>query len=143
MIHIRDATTKDLNFITSSWAQSYYPQCGLGFEDYKHYQNILINNIITNSINTIACDEQDHDHIFGYIIHDMYMNEPVIHYTYVKALYRRMGIAKALMNEVLGNDHEYYIYTHRPEKISILKALTFVSGEYNEHLKYREFYEKA
>lgn len=143
MIHLRDATQDDLSFITSSWMQSYYPQSNLSFEDYKHYQNKLVKNILKNSINTVACDETDNNLIFGYIIHDMYINEPVIHYLYVKALYRRMGIAKALIGEVMGNNHEYYIYTHQPEKSSILKAMTFVSGEYNEHLRYREFYEEA
>ena len=143
MIHIRDATDKDLAFITSTWMQSYYPQCGLGFDDYKHFQNKLVKGLLSRSYNLVACDDSDHNLIFGWVSYDEYLNDPVVHYIYVKALYRRMGISKQLMAEVMGNDKDYYYYTHKPEKPSILKALTFASGEYCEHLRYKEFYEEA
>lgn len=137
---IRDANSKDLAFITSSWSQSYYPQSNLSFDDYKHFQNILMKTILKDSYNLIACDDTDQDVIFGWICHTEYLNEPVVHYLYVKAIYRRLGVAKALMNEVMGNDKEYYYYTHNPENKKILEALTFVGGDYCEHLRYREFY---
>lgn len=140
---IREANTNDINFITSSWSQSYYPKSNLSFDDYKHFQNKLMKTILHNSYNTVAVDDTDQSLIFGWICHYLYNNEPVVHYLYVKAIYRRLGVAKALMNEVMGNDKEYYYYTHKPENNKILDALTFVGGDYCEHLRYREFYEEA
>jgi ribosomal protein S18 acetylase RimI-like enzyme len=142
MIHIRDATEKDLSFITSSFMQSYYPQSSLGFDEYKHFQNKLVKNLLKRSFNIIACDDIDKDLIFGYCIHDLYMNDAVIHYIYVKALYRRMNISKQLMKEAL-NDREHFYYTHKPEQPKILKSLTYASGEYCEHLRYGDFYEET
>jgi hypothetical protein len=139
---IRESTSKDKAFITSTWYQSYYPKSNLPFDDYKYYQNRLMKSLLENSTILIACDDTDTTQIFGWLVYMNVLNEPVIHYCYVKTIYRRFGAAKALMTRAL-EDNETFLYTHEPEEKKILSSLTFASGEFCEHLRYKEFYEET
>jgi hypothetical protein len=60
----------------------------------------------------------------------------VVHYVYVKAIYRNCGIAKALFQACVSGP---FLYTHKTEIVKKLPA----KGDYCPYLAYKEMRDAA
>lgn len=96
---IRNFKADDLPFIMSTWLKGlYYGETFYSdvpkqiFMD--NYKKFLI-AILERSIVKIACSPEDENQIFGYSV--LSKDFTTIHWVFVKSLYRKKGIAKALV----------------------------------------------
>lgn len=112
LIVIRAMRESDRRFIEASWFESYFKALRLGFptpfDVFKSGMNVRIKRLLEESDVYVAVANIDHDEILGYSV--VSKDEPkALHWLYVKALFRRQGIATKLLFDA---DH----YSHTPLK---------------------------
>lgn len=101
-VSLRPATAGDLGLVYSSWMRSYWdakPASLAGvprelyFSDAGHHG--VIDRLLRrpDAILSVACDTKDHDEIYGWAC----WSARALHYVYVKELWRRKGVASALV----------------------------------------------
>jgi hypothetical protein len=93
----------DVEFLLSSWLKSYknsefareIPKAIY----YKCHQN-LIATILKAPDTAVAMlvNKNDEDQILGYIVHDK--KQPIIHYVYMKRMFRNLKLAKFMLDQV-------------------------------------------
>lgn len=103
---IRSMLDSDVNFILSTWLKSYYeelkrhglkgviyPKDDIFFQGHQERIKELLK---TASCDICTAPDDDHQ-IIGWIVYD----KDSIHYAYVKQVFRKMGVAKALISRAL------------------------------------------
>ena len=122
-ISYRPMSQKDNGFLYSTWLKSYrqmpYAQ-NMSNDTFFHHHKQVIEKILAkpNTTVTVICEDTDPDHIYGYSVIETYGDASIIHYVYVKHAYRKLGLAKALLQA----------------NIPLLgQKLTFVSHESRHH----------
>jgi hypothetical protein len=114
--HIRDAVPEDLNFIFSTFSASMNKNSSLGSSCTKtiffHYFRKIIDELLSNYITKVAVHTET-GLIIGYII---YEQPDIVYYTYVKAPYRRMGIAKWMISELLPQEQITFLFQTQKSK---------------------------
>ena len=114
---IRPGREGDHAFVVESW-QIAHAQTRLGREQGPHYvseQKGLIRDILSRPTTElrVACVLEDIDAILGYAVVGLVCDpEPRAYYAYTKAEARRLGIARALLADLLDKP---VCYTHRPQ----------------------------
>lgn len=95
---IRQANGDDISFIYATWLNSFREDSDRGYECRKSIffaEYNLVADRILEDLNTeilVACSPENQNVIFGYLVY-----EPgIIHYAYVKELFRKLGIARSL-----------------------------------------------
>lgn len=138
---VRGTLPADLHFIIDSWLNSY-----LSFEKNKHgkttaqtplkfirksvyfeNQPKVIEHILQRSDVLIACNGEDLNHIYGYIV---FQKPNVMHYIYVSHIWRRMGVAEALIKA--ADLTKPMLYTHHTDYMRWMKPRW--GCEYNPYL---------
>lgn len=122
-LKIRGLKAYDIDYITSTWLRNYRNNSNFGknmpkgiyFEE--HHK--LVHECLTNSRTLIACDPNDEEHVFGYIVGHNEPHQDVFHYAYVKGKLRRNGVFKGLVKEFKASDR--VLHTHEDKK-SILDS---------------------
>src|ERR1017187_2430254 len=102
-ITIRPAKLEDLNFIFASWLKSYrYASMfakKISNEVYYEWHHKVIERFIErNGTVSIAHPVGEPEVILGFIAHD---GGDILQYIYVKKTFRQMGIAKALLGDMV------------------------------------------
>lgn len=95
-VEVRPATPADLNFVHSSWHTSYwklYARHHIKWALYRHGQDALINRLTGRSHILVAYMPSLPDEILGWAC----IEYGTVHWVYVKASYRRLGIARGLV----------------------------------------------
>lgn len=100
-IAIRDALQEDINFIYATWLRSYRSGSSIGRQArntvyYREY-NKVIDHLLNSSTIKVACLDDDPLIILGYAVFD----RDNIHYIFVKEAFRRLGIARRLVESSL------------------------------------------
>lgn len=103
-IRYRSATKDDLRFILSSWVRSYThrrkPPEGMSMKGYRAGVRLTIADILRRPTTraVIACNPLNDALIWGFSIFDDPdgPGEPVLHYCYVKEVFRGNGIGTEL-----------------------------------------------
>lgn len=93
---IRDATPSDLRFVHSSWFSSLWSAWARGRINRKVYewgQAARITRLLTASNVTVAFFPEVPDEVLGWAC----VQGDALHYVYVKGTYRKMGIARGLV----------------------------------------------
>jgi len=99
----RDFQEQDFNFILNSWLVSYRQSDEFKLVNNKQYfdsQPKILINIIQNP-NTgikIFCNKTDDEQIFSYAIYNK--NEKLIHFVYTKYNFRRLGLARKIVESI-------------------------------------------
>jgi hypothetical protein len=134
--NIRKATGQDLPFIYSTWLNSFKHSSNIGkscrstifFEEYRQ----IIDNILAQSEVRVACHHEVPDVIFGYAVYD----PECIHYAFTKESFRKLGIAKKLLEPVMGtitpakfHTHETFTIKGWPLKTSYNPFVLYNKGE--------------
>ncbi len=99
MVHVRDGTTDDINFIYATMLRGLYHGCELYGQIekeafFKHYQEVVARLLLKPSISLkVVCLADEAEVVLGYAI-----SEPgTLHFVYVKSPFRGQGIAKQLL----------------------------------------------
>lgn len=123
-LEIRQATPEDANFILNSWLKSYRQSNfakAITNTVYFEGHHKVIRALLKKSSCLIACNEQDPNQIYGYIVSETVSNIPVVHYAYVKQTFRSMRIGQILLNKV-KKPEEAGVYTHSTRAAEKLAA---------------------
>jgi GNAT superfamily N-acetyltransferase len=138
-VKLRDGKDSDTDFILNSWAASYRGNAMYGAipKDiyFKHYRKFTV-SILSVSKAFVACNPENEDQVYGYIVYRFKENLPIISYLYVKQAFRHFGIAEMLIKNV---SHETKVITHLMPKLEEwLKSLDCI---FNPFIDSQEYYE--
>lgn len=108
--------SQDKAFIYSTWLKNYkhssYFAKRIRPVTYFKGHHIVIDHLLkkpsTNVI--IACPKGDQETILGYLAYEI-LEKPVVHFTFIKDAFRKMGIARALF-EAAAIDPNKICFTH-------------------------------
>lgn len=128
---IREALDDDRNFILSSWLRSFrnngdWPRHIDSATYYANHQSV-IQRLLTLCDVKIACASDDENLILGWCCVD----GSTVHYVFVKEQYRKLGIAKAMLDGI----GEKATYTHWTRIIKDLEqAGKLLNWRYNPYV---------
>jgi hypothetical protein len=97
-IKIREPTPNDKDYLLSTWLSSQYynkPFNELNYNWYVEAGAALIFRLLARSSMLVACNPDNKEQIFGYVVFEK--NKRVLHFIYVKKMFRRTHIATRLM----------------------------------------------
>lgn len=127
-IILRGPTENDFNFLIDSWSKElkgHFPYKLIPEKTFFIGQNKIINLLLKNSLVLIASPKEYCDQILGYIVFEKIEQETIIHFTYVKKVFRNNGIGKKLLHAA---DERFstkpIIITHLPRSVSNIDILS-------------------
>jgi GNAT superfamily N-acetyltransferase len=97
--------TTEKSFVYNSWLKSYgksRESQRMSSKVYFHNYTKIIDGILEDCYVAFALNPDDLDQIFGFVVfnYDEDINLTVIHYIYVKEAFRKLGLAKKLMQQI-------------------------------------------
>ena len=116
-VRIRKADEGDTSFIYSSWLKSYASQNKdqPKITVYKMHRSV-VRRLLEEGITLVACMEDDPDQVLGWLCAHRIPKFLILHYCYVKAPFRRFGLARSLVDafeyragEPVAISHKGYI----------------------------------
>lgn len=120
-IRIRKAVSKDVRYITSSWLNSYYHSPvnkGTRKSEFFLLEHKMLEVILPRATTLVLCNASNVDQILGYICYEVLAGGVlVIHYVNMKQPYRKRGLARYLVEEVLDIESpSQVLYTYFTEQ---------------------------
>jgi len=97
---IRNLSPIDEDFIYDSWIRSV--KCPT--KAVTDMTRCLIDHVIGEGNIRVYCDDDDHDHILGWIAHGQIEATPLLHFLFVKKSFRGNGIGYDLLSDVYPED---------------------------------------
>ena len=126
---VRQHQKSDMGFIVDSWTESWHGST-MREVRYRYFRDpcrARINDIVRRNYVLVACDPENPDHIFGYIVYNP--ESRVVHYMYVTVTRRKTGLARELFQKALGEFTDLWFFTHLT-RVGYKLAHTR-GGEYN------------
>lgn len=124
---IRAVREDDINFIYSSWLKSHrrstYAQAMSADVYYDNHKKLLTHLLDRGQI-LVACNQDDEEQIFGWIVFEPLKETMILHYVYVKDPYRRLGLANRLFTQARDFIHDVglpVLATHETHKFPHLQ----------------------
>lgn len=113
---IRPAEVTDIPFVYNSWLKSYRDAPAVRNVPNSIYfdaHHKLIEGVFgSQGLNVwVACDAQESERIYGYLVAEKIEADVVVHFVYVKHSSRGQGIARALEQEILKLSPERIWFT--------------------------------
>lgn len=119
-IKLRPPKPSDLNFIQSTFSKCIKKESSLGRSCstkvfYSEFAQV-IDHLLSNSSVSVACNPDNEDQIFGYMIHD----PSTIHFVFIKSIYQNLNIAKEMIQEIFPDEKvlSFSFSTNASKKIS-------------------------
>lgn len=115
IIKIRKATEADVPFIFSSWLKSYRSSFfgqNISTTIFYNEHHKVIERLLKSCEVWIACNDNDSTELYGFICAEVQQGILIIHYTYVKQLFRTLGIGKMLLRAINYDSSKATIFTH-------------------------------
>ncbi len=112
----RPAVEEDKAFIFNSWLKSFRKGTfSANVDNSVYYANHhkLIERILLKSKTIICCNSQDPSIIYGYVVYQEVESQFVLHFVYVKNIYRKLGLASKLLAETKHDFNILGCYTHQ------------------------------
>jgi GNAT superfamily N-acetyltransferase len=119
-ITVRLKTAADQSMVYDSWIRSYRKAPAtvrIPANVYSWWQRTIVDSVWVDPTSTIlvAVDPADPTRIFGWLAGQVSQSlagdQRIVHYVYVKAIYRRFGVASRLLRTFLG-ETDLYVTTH-------------------------------
>ncbi len=125
----RPADAGDRNLIVKSWAASYRDSDTAGFFKARNWYAFVTAQIVEtlaepDVIATIAYETENDDpgsNAYGFIVADCSERPALVYYTYVKAPYRRSGIARGLLAAIGIDPAAPFDYVCSTPDVSLLE----------------------
>lgn len=117
-VQFRDMAAEDNAFVYNSWLKSFRNGTmnrNVDNSIYFHNHHKLIDKILQRSTIVVCCDAKDPKIIFGYVVYEKIDGQFVLHYIYVKNIYRKLGIAKKLLEQCKHDFSVLGCYTHQTQ----------------------------
>jgi len=138
-IAIRNGTEADLPLIFNSWLKAYKHSSRFAQritnEVYYKYHHAVIERILARGASVlVATPSDDSQTILGYLVAEQ-LDVPTLHFTYVKAPFRRFGIARQLLASYMLSvgTCQTAVFTHWTKDCDwATEQLTFL--QYNPYL---------
>lgn len=116
----------DIPFVTSTWLRDYrnaYFTKGIPNTLYYHYHHKVLDQILPGAMNggsaLTACYSADENTIAGYLVYEVVDTALVLHYCFVKAPLRRVGIARKLIETAIDAERPAAVMmTHKTWTVS-------------------------
>lgn len=112
-VRYRRGNDKDINFILHSWMTSFRMSPFAKHMDpdtYYQFQELKIKELLSRNPNILIACNPEHDYqIYGYVVYEF--DPDILHYVYVKSIYRKTGIAGDLI-KILDLPAKTYNFTH-------------------------------
>jgi GNAT superfamily N-acetyltransferase len=129
-VAIRAASPDEVPMIYDSWIESFRMSHAAGpipMDMYRTLYREIIRRILTSDgvVALVAANpEIERDNALGYIIchpaSPPIVHVPIVHYVYVKAPFRRLGLARMLMLRAGVDPREEFVYTFKSRAASSL-----------------------
>lgn len=114
MFKTRKKTDADTAFIYNSWLKSYRNRHeDVRTEVYYQMQSAVIDKLLASAEVSLACNPDNHDEIYGYVVYEQLPTTNIIHYVYVKHYLRKSYIAKQLVEHALDLSKTTFV-SHTP-----------------------------
>jgi hypothetical protein len=139
-VRLRPATESDVPFIFNSWLRCYRHSLNTrGCENpvfFAQHHKVL-EGICKQAEVIIACNVEDISQIYGYIAHEKTEDVSVIHFIYVKEIYRKFGLSNILLEAIGVTKDTPFFYTHRTfVSESLEKKFKMIYNPYLSHYAY-------
>lgn len=135
-ISFRPAVANDYGYILKTWSIEYHKVHPFNFIPNSIYvpeQSKLIDAIISQVSPVVACIEDDPNQIVGYLVAQRYDDvNLIIHFGCVKAIYRRLGVMKSLLeqfqykNKNLICSHYFTLFKELKDKYNLIYDPTII-----------------
>lgn len=93
-IALRPARESDTAFIVDTWRRSYEQAPQVRGADEAYMRRAIQRAVADAEKLLVACDSEDDDTLIGWLA----ASPPTLHYVYVRADFRRAGIARSLLD---------------------------------------------
>lgn len=126
-------------FITSSWVSSFKWSKHVGVIPNHAYHDIyesVVGEILDRKGIEVAVavnpEEPDPRYeIYGYIVAETGFKRPVVHYLYVKEVFRNQGVARSLLAHAGIDHYRWFYYTFKTDVATRLCEPEHGSSRYN------------
>jgi ribosomal protein S18 acetylase RimI-like enzyme len=115
-IMMRPYMPEDQAFLFNSWLKSFRNGTVCNNVDNSVYytnQHIVIERLLQTSKVIVCCNSEDPRIIYGYCVYEHIQGQFVLHYIYVKNIYRKLGLARKLLEETKHDFSVLGCYTHQ------------------------------
>lgn len=123
-IQFRNIMADDYPFIMQTWGRIFrtnYPNNLIPDTIYYQHQNNLINKLLSSSTTLVAYIDDKPEAICGYLVASVNgIDNLTCHWGHVKAIYRRLGILKSLL-EQFDYQSKQIICTHHFSLLNTIK----------------------
>ena len=147
LIQLRAHTDSDIPYIMNSWLEDYLSShfikdkkyniskasyvAMMPRELYYKEQRQRIENALAKSSILVACNAEDENQIFGYIVYRYYGDIGIISWAYIRPVYRRFGIMKKLLEKIGPMD----VVTHvTPMRRWVLRRFELIYNPFMEDI---------
>jgi GNAT superfamily N-acetyltransferase len=130
---LRPGVEGDLGYVLETWSRSCWPlyQHETRLSVFRSYLKRYLTHLLANEATlTVAADAESPSVIYGWQL----STSDVIRYAYVRSTHRRLGIARALTEHVLGTDIDTIYTSSRltPDAQAIAKSHEILLTPFNE-----------
>ena len=111
---LRPMREDDKSFIINSYLKTMryrHPFAEMTDDVYFPPQRKELNTILAAGDVIVACNPEDSQHLYGYIVSEKFASGTVVHFIYVKHALRKFGIARELFCQAIGKQ-ETTLVTH-------------------------------
>jgi GNAT superfamily N-acetyltransferase len=122
-IIFRPAVDTDLHFILSSYLKSAWEwreDREIRKDDFFKKEEASWRSILSRSGVIIAADADEPDHIYGFIVGERACDELILHYIYVRYVYRNFGVGRELYNAVVKPEEKEPFITYWNKNMEVL-----------------------
>lgn len=112
----RPAEPGDLHYVLKTWIRSFKSSPYAG----PYTNSRLVTAIKATVVDcmargtvTVACSRRSPKVIYGFTCYETDRGYPLVHYVYVKGIFRSMGIGRSLLSIAMGSREGRPRYTHR------------------------------
>jgi hypothetical protein len=134
---LRPMIPGDERFIFSSWLRSYREGArsarDVSRSIYFIEHHRLVERLLGRGRALIAADAEDPTNILGYVVGERTGPVAIIHYAYVKAPFREIGIAR-LLTSALVNGSEGVLHSH--STVAAAKLVKRFNSVFNPYLSH-------
>lgn len=130
LFFVRGGTSSDHQFVLASWVESdrHSPAARDVIDVHRQEHRALAERLVFSHSLTVAHAPGDPDAILGWALTG---DSGEVYYVYVKRDARRLGIARALLGDLVSRP---CVYTHRP----VVRGITLPEGwTYNPYRNWR------
>ncbi len=149
-VMVREGNQSDFNYIINSWLEelwNHHPNYLINKNVFNKNYSEIIKKLLSKSHVQVAVDEEDHEHIYGYVIFESINDINIVHWINVKLIFRGFKIAELLMNSVSNFGKTETLITHLPrylpEKCSTKEVLRKYQLKYDPFIIHRRIHEKT